>query len=266
MSNKKILVVGGGAYLDIASELGTTTINVVKFFVSPEKFRLVFFTGGSDVDPGLYGHERAAKTYTNPFRDYIERQIFDLAATHNIPMAGVCRGLQWLTVMDGGYMIQHTTDHAVLREHGVHTYRKTAFPVNSYHHQMVMPRENAYIVCVSPRLSRMYIVGNNRPWKEGPVQEVESAYFPDIKAFGVQWHPEMLKENHPARQFFTEHLGYLLDNTLEEVLEERNCPTHGDLESVGRRPKYKKRYRIAKTMKKRRRKNDEAVRNGEVQR
>jgi anthranilate/para-aminobenzoate synthase component II len=264
MKDKKILVVGGGRYLELAQEIGPATINVVKFFVSPEKFRLVFFTGGSDIDPELYGHEQCIRTHTNPFRDYIEQQIFDLALKHNIPMVGVCRGLQWLTVMDGGHMIQHTTDHARFTEHNIKTYRKTQFPVNSFHHQMVMPRENAYIICASPKLSRLYIVGKNQRWKEGPAQEIESAYFPDINAFGVQWHPEMLKEKHPARDFFVEHTNYLLSSELEEKLKSNNCPTQGDLESIGNRVKYKKRYRLARIMNERRKKNDQAVRDGEV--
>lgn len=258
-----ILVVGNGAYLDLVSDLGDVTINVVKFFVSPEKFRLVFFTGGSDVDPRLYGHARSRRTYTNPFRDHIEQQIFDLAAKNDIPMVGVCRGLQWLTVMDGGTMIQDVTHHARFHEHKVHSYRKTEFPVNSYHHQMVMPRENALIVCVSPKISRVYIVGKDRPWREGPVQEVESACFPDIKSFGVQWHPEMLEPQHPGRLFFVEHVEYLLSGQLEEILESQGCPTQADLESVGRHVKYKKRYRIARTIKERRNRV-EAIRNGEV--
>lgn len=266
MKDRKILVVGGGHYLDLVSGFGEATINVVKFFVSPEKFKLVFFTGGSDVDPGLYGHERCARTYTNPFRDYIEQQIFDSALKNNIPMVGVCRGLQWLNVMDGGRMIQHTTDHARFEEHNVHTYRKTKFPVNSYHHQMVMPRENAHIVCVSPKLSHLYIIGKNRRWHEGPVQEVESVYFPDIQAFGVQWHPEMLDKKHPANEFFIEHTGYLLNGRLEKILESQNCPTQADLESVGRRVKYKKRYKLARTIKERRQRHGQTVRDGEVQR
>lgn len=265
MKDQKILVVGGGDYLELVPKLGSVTINVVKFFVSPEKFKLVFFTGGSDIDPGLYGHERCSKTYTNPFRDYIEQQIFELALKHNIPMIGVCRGLQWLAVMDGGHMIQHTTDHARFNEHVVNTYRKTQFPVNSYHHQMVMPRENAYIVCVSPKLSRLYIIGKNRKWKEGPAQEVESAYFPDINAFGVQWHPEMLIETHPAREFFVEHTNYLLNGELEKILESRSCPTQADLESIGRHVKYKKRFRLARIRKEKQQKHGQAVRDGEVQ-
>ena len=265
MKGKKILVVGGGHYMDLVSELGEATINVVKFFVLPETFKLVFFTGGADVDPKLYGHECAARTYTNPFRDYIEQQVFDLALKHNIPMVGVCRGLQWLTVMDGGHMIQHVTDHAVYREHNIRTYRKTQFPVNSYHHQMIMPRENAYIVCVSPKRSRVYIVGKNRPWREGPVQEVESSYFPDIEAFGVQWHPEMLEEKHPAREFFVEHVGYLLSGKLKDMLESRSCPTYADLESVSKHLKYKKRYQAARNIKKRRHKHDQEIRDREVQ-
>jgi len=67
---------------------------------------LVCFTGGADVSPEFYGE---VNTYSlcDPERDEAEMTIYYMALTHGIPMVGICRGGQFLNVMNGGKMIQH---------------------------------------------------------------------------------------------------------------------------------------------------------------
>jgi anthranilate/para-aminobenzoate synthase component II len=260
----RILVVGGGAYEDLAKPFGKTTQSLLHFFAEPESYKLIFFTGGEDVTPYLYGHRRCNQTYSNYFRDQIEQQIYESALAYNIKMVGVCRGLQWLTVMDGGFMIQHVDRHAIRGYHLAYSYGGR-LTVNSLHHQMSVPRTNAYIIAVAPKMSNVYMVNGGADWKEGPPQEVESAYFPEIDAFGVQWHPEMMVEKAPGRQFFLEHLEQLLNGELEKNLIKAGCPIHEDLVKVGR-IKYKKRYgRAIVRAKNRKEKDAKNIRDREIQ-
>lgn len=57
----------------------------------PEKADILFFTGGEDVTPELYGEKVGSYTYSNLKRDVFELNIFDKYINkHKI---GVCRGL-----------------------------------------------------------------------------------------------------------------------------------------------------------------------------
>jgi putative glutamine amidotransferase len=69
------------------------------------------FTGGSDVDPELYG--AAAHAETNGIvreRDEFELSLMRLALDRDVPMLAICRGSQVLNVACGGDLEQHVPD------------------------------------------------------------------------------------------------------------------------------------------------------------
>ena len=68
-------------------------------------------TGGADVDPDRYGaapHPRTASW--RPDRDAWETALLDAAAAVDLPVLGVCRGMQLMAVHAGGSLDQHTPD------------------------------------------------------------------------------------------------------------------------------------------------------------
>ncbi len=68
-------------------------------------------TGGADVDPALYGasaHPRTAGW--RPDRDAWESALLTAAAAIDLPVLGVCRGMQLMAVHAGGRLDQHTPD------------------------------------------------------------------------------------------------------------------------------------------------------------
>jgi putative glutamine amidotransferase len=67
----------------------------------------VLLTGGGDIDPALYKEARHPKT-NNPdaARDAFELELARLAIQEDVPMFGVCRGLQVMNVAAGGTLIQ----------------------------------------------------------------------------------------------------------------------------------------------------------------
>ena len=67
----------------------------------------LLLTGGGDIDSARYREERHPKT-GNPdrARDAFEMDIVRAALNANLPILGVCRGLQLLNVAAGGTLIQ----------------------------------------------------------------------------------------------------------------------------------------------------------------
>ena len=67
--------------------------------------------GGPDVDPERYGAERAPRTGpAAEDRDEAELALLEAAVTRDLPVLAVCRGLQLLTVLRGGSLVQHLPD------------------------------------------------------------------------------------------------------------------------------------------------------------
>jgi gamma-glutamyl-gamma-aminobutyrate hydrolase PuuD len=191
----KVFVVGGStgyaSWLDNYSLVG-----------SIEEANLVFFTGGEDVFPQLYGEPRGSHTYHGPIRenlgmparDFMELTAYKKAVELGIPMFGTCRGLQFLTVMNGGKLIQDVTghcgyDHDILWDDGEITETTTV------HHQMCypydLPEEDYRVLAVSHNhKSKHYLDGWDNPVANVPA-EPEVIYYPKTKSLGVQGHPEM---------------------------------------------------------------------------
>lgn len=150
---------------------------------------LVCFTGGEDVSPSFYGHERHSTTGNNLYRDQYEADIFNMCKERDIPMVGICRGAQFLNVMSGGEMYQdvrnHCADHLLTDvETGEMVW------VSSTHHQMMKPSSKAVLVATA-------CLNGERLWYEEGVfkrevstEDIEVVYYPDTNCLCFQPHPE----------------------------------------------------------------------------
>lgn len=163
---------------------------------SLEKADFVLFTGGwPDVSPELYGEERHEKTHPEPDSDVRDIEVFQEAAYLGIPMVGVCRGAQFLHVMNHGKLYQHVDSHNG-KPHDVYLPKTQEYlgPVSSVHHQMCRPNaENGMDVIavayesevkwLNPALS---YTGLSKVGDE----DIEAFWYPETACFGVQGHPE----------------------------------------------------------------------------
>ncbi|MEX2194675.1 MAG: gamma-glutamyl-gamma-aminobutyrate hydrolase family protein [Thermoleophilaceae bacterium] len=67
--------------------------------------------GGGDIDPASYGARPHAETKnTREDRDRFELALAHRALERDVPLLGVCRGMQMLNVASGGTLIQHVPD------------------------------------------------------------------------------------------------------------------------------------------------------------
>jgi putative glutamine amidotransferase len=75
-------------------------------------------SGGADVDPQRYGADPHPRTAGwRPDRDAWESALLDAAAAADLPVLGVCRGMQVMAVHAGGSLDQHTPDLVGHDEH-----------------------------------------------------------------------------------------------------------------------------------------------------
>lgn len=157
----------------------------------------LLLSGGADINPILMGEDPVPALHgINNERDAFELALTRLAYNRQVPMLGICRGIQVLAAALGGTVMQdiatampHSTlvKHSQDADRGVATHFVTAeadsvvgrllgtrFAVNSFHHQAV--GEPGPYFRVTARSA------------DGVVEAIEST---DMKSIiGVQWHPE----------------------------------------------------------------------------
>lgn len=166
-----------------------------------ERLDAIILTGGADYNPLWAGEEPSANLHhINAQRDLPELLITRLAYNRNIPMLGICRGIQTLAMALDGKVIQdisetipntikHSQDadtceptHSVSVAEGsmLHdVYDKDKLYVNSFHHQAVGDCGPKFIVTAKAN--------------DGVVEAIESSEF--RKIMGVQWHPECMGDD-----------------------------------------------------------------------
>lgn len=178
---------------------------------------IVLLTGGADVDPSTYGKPAIPETYGYKSRDMYEVAEYKKVRKDQL-VIGICRGAQLLTVLNGGNLIQHVTNHAggmhkMIDEMG------NIFPITSLHHQMCypydMPREDYEILFKAfPARSTIYkgididvdkIVAKGEPEVIVFHKETEPV------ALAIQGHPEMMDKDCKTVELFNE----LIDKYLK---------------------------------------------------
>lgn len=169
-----------------------------------EDAEVVLFTGGEDVTPSLYGCKKHPTTYSNPSRDQKEKEVFNQIKPNQVAL-GICRGSQFLCVMNGGLLIQNVYNHAVGGTHLI-TNGKDGYHITSTHHQMQYPynlnTDDYDILYQSERRSHSYegdkineeVVATNG---EPEIVLYHKEGLP--KCLAVQGHPEMIPDSPVAK-------------------------------------------------------------------
>lgn len=147
-------------------------------------------SGGPDVEPARYGAEPSPLTgQPHPERDGWEFALTEAALDRELPLLGICRGMQVLNAVLGGSLCQHLDGHqgerpGVFGDHPVRPVAGTLLAevvpepvtVPTYHHQ-----------CVD-RLGEGLLPGAHA--LDGTVEAVELPGGRERFALAVQWHPE----------------------------------------------------------------------------
>ena len=76
----------------------------------------LLLTGGSDINPKRYGQENAGSDEVDDARDELEIRLLQEALAADLPVLGICRGLQLFNVACGGTLVQHLASTDVHRQ------------------------------------------------------------------------------------------------------------------------------------------------------
>lgn len=156
----------------------------------------LILAGGVDVGPANYGANAHPTTDApNELRDAFELALARRALEREIPLLGICRGMQVMNVAAGGTLHQHLPDVVGHERHrqtlgvfGDHEVRlaegslaaraagEELHPTKSHHHQGVDALGEGFVVT---------------GWSEAGDDLPEAIEDPGRRfALGVQWHPE----------------------------------------------------------------------------
>ncbi len=174
-----------------------------------DRIDALILSGGGDYNPLWAGEEPSPLLHgINAERDQAELMITRLAYNRQIPMLGICRGIQTLAMALGGKVFQDISDRATEKHsqdadrseptHTVtiekdsilyHLYsQQSTLYVNSFHHQ-----------AVSDTGAKFRVTARSA---DGIIEAMESTEYKPV--MGVQWHPECLENGNPLFQWLVE--------------------------------------------------------------
>ena len=171
----------------------------------------ILLSGGGDIDISLFNGKADSNIGTpDKNRDAIEIALIKEAVKRELPVFGICRGIQVINVALGGTLITdipnqfsttliHQNSSANGRDYHAHDVKveentrlakilnKLTIPVNSFHHQAIL--EPAPGLRVTARAT------------DGLIEAVEFTNgSPNL--IGVQWHPECIQKYSEQRNLF----------------------------------------------------------------
>jgi putative glutamine amidotransferase len=174
----------------------------IDFYIN--KIDGLLLTGGEDVSPIMYGENPTKEvTQISPQRDEQEYELFLQAYIRNLPVLGICRGVQLMNSALGGTLYQdiytqreNSLGHCPMdtpvdnlyhsvkinKESKLYSiFQKEEILVNSFHHQSLKDISKEFTVSAMS--------------SDGIVEGIENV---NRKfAIGVQWHPEDLTKKYP---------------------------------------------------------------------
>ena len=188
---QSILKAGGTPFIIPCYDNTDALINTL------EKLDGILLTGGADINPLFFGEEPVKELHgINPRRDRQELLLTRLAADRQIPILGICRGIQTMNAAFGaplyqdihsqmeGIRIKHSQEldrsyasHTVTIEKDTllhHLFKADTIAVNSFHHQAVKEAAPGFRACARAT--------------DGVIEAMESTEYKSM--LGVQWHPE----------------------------------------------------------------------------
>lgn len=129
----------------------------------------LILSGGEDINPLFYGENPTNKiNYTSPERDEYEKKLYLKALEEDMPILGICRGLQLMNSVSGGNLyqdinmqVENSNGHSpvgISKSNLYHTvnivknsklfniFCEEEIKVNSFHHQAIKKLSDKFII------------------------------------------------------------------------------------------------------------------------
>jgi len=185
-------------------------------------------TGGVDIEPSFYGGDTDYENQPSDFqpaRDAFEKKMYEYAKEKELPVLGICRGMQLVNVLEGGSLIQDLGIEGNERHRAAETDKQhevkiaedsllyditatTTGKVNSAHHQGIDEST------LSDQLQA-------NAWSAEDPSIIEGLEYKEAEGkpfmLCVQWHPERIpeKETNPLSQKIKEKFIAAVKNTKQ---------------------------------------------------
>lgn len=163
----------------------------------------IVFSGGHDIQPSYYNEEETKELgLVVPERDRLEYLLFDEIMKTDLPLLGICRGMQIINVFLGGSLYQdiptsfpsdikhsqekpfHNACHSVtITDEKFKNLLGEKINVNSRHHQGIKK-----------------LADSLSPFAQSDDGLIEGVYMKNRDLLAVQWHPEYLFNKDPGSE------------------------------------------------------------------
>lgn len=168
---------------------------------------VVCFIGGADVNPALYNEACHHSTHYCENTDDRDIAFLEEARKLGKSKVGICRGGQFLNVMNGGSMWQDVDHHGVYNGHQlVDLVSGHKVHVTSTHHQMMIPGESGQVLAVASETSYKTRMENGHPVtffvEHNEPEDTEVVFYPEDKCLCFQPHPEINSATKECREYF----------------------------------------------------------------
>jgi putative glutamine amidotransferase len=162
----------------------------------------LILAGGDDIDPASYGAERHAQTkHTVPERDRAELALARRAIERDMPLLGVCRGMQLMNIAFGGTLSQHLPEQV-----GHERHRPNPGSFEGSDHDVRLTEGSLAAVAAGETIHNTKshhhqgLEAIGEPFEVTGISMIddvpEAIEAPDRRfVLGVQWHPEADEES-----------------------------------------------------------------------
>ena len=175
-------------------------VNVKPVFSLNEKPNGLLLTGGGDLSPCFYGQLNFKSQNVNLNRDCFEFFLIKKFLSHDLPVFGICRGLQVINVFFGGSLCQHIEQNNHCQIDGIDQMHANKsingsfcqkiygkyFLSNSAHHQKIDNLGKGLKVSATAL--------------DGTIEAIEGK-----NVFALQFHPERMEKNFLLKTFYYFH-------------------------------------------------------------
>lgn len=174
--------------------------NIIKkpeIFIKNLNIDLIILSGGGDIHYSYYNGKNNDSFNYSLERDELENRILKLAVEQDIPVLGICRGMQKINVFFSGGLSnikQEDRIHLHLSEHSITLYdnqliksiKKKEYIVNSYHNSVIKEKDlNSDLI--------VFAKSND--------DVIEGIYHKKYRIGGIQWHPERTEKKSILNSF-----------------------------------------------------------------